>query len=100
VRTADAYGWHCDNIIIFAGFSETGSADRGSSDGGRAGARGPVAPPNSFPPPPDSHKWGGSTERTVGGNGRLLLITAAAVRRRVVGGVYDILRYLIRNNEL
>lgn len=60
-------------------------------NGGRAGARGPVAPPNSFPPPPDSRKWGGSTERTVGGNGRLLLITAAAVRRRVVGGVifYD-----------
>lgn len=66
MHTADAYGWHCDNIIIFAGFSETGSAARGGpSDGGRAGARGPVAPPNSFPPPPDSRKWGGSTVRST-----------------------------------
>jgi len=36
VRTADAFGWHCDNIIIFAGFSETGSAAARPTVGGRA----------------------------------------------------------------
>lgn len=49
-------------IIVFAGFSETGSRAERGTVGGRA-ARGPVAPPNSFPPPPDAGKWGGSRGR-------------------------------------